>query len=185
MGLAIGATIALAGLAVGVAGTAFSVIQQQKAAGQQKKARRAQQRQQELQARRQRIRAVRQQQIAASQARASSAGLGGLETSGFRGGQSALQSNLGAGLGFSTEMSGLSRNISMFQQKAANAMGLAGVGQAFAGLGMQAASFGMSDIGGKQDAPQQLQQPPTRARNSRAKLPQQAPRVGNSNFYET
>ena len=48
MGLAIGATIALAGLAVGVAGTAFSVIQQQKAAGQQKKARRAQQRQQEL-----------------------------------------------------------------------------------------------------------------------------------------
>jgi len=143
MGLGIGATIALAGLAVGVAGTAFSVVQQQKAAGQQKKARRAQQRQQELQARRQRIRAVRQQQIAASQARASSAGLGGLETSGFRGGQSALQSNLGAGLGFSTEMSGLSRNISMFQQKAANAMGLAGIGQAFAGLGMQAASFGI------------------------------------------
>ena len=134
-------TIALVGLAV--AGTAFSVVQQQKAAGQQKKARRAQQRQQELQARRQRIRAVRQQQIAASQARASSAGLGGLETSGFRGGQSALQSNLGAGLGFSTEMSGLSRNISMFQQKAANAMGLAGIGQAVSGLAMQGASFGM------------------------------------------
>ena len=134
-------TIALVGLAV--AGTAFSVVQQQKAAGQQKKARRAQQRQQDLQSRRQRIRAVRQQQIAASQARASSAGLGGLETSGFRGGQSALQSNLGAGLGFSTEMSGLSRNISMFQQKAANAMGLAGIGQAVSGLAMQGASFGM------------------------------------------
>ena len=177
--------MAIVGAVVAIAGTAFSVVQQQKAAGQQKKARRAQQRQQDLQSRRQRIRAVRQQQIAASQARASSAGLGGLETSGFRGGQSALQSNLGAGLGFSTEMSGLSRNISMFQQKAANAMGLAGVGQAFAGLGMQAASFGMSGIGGKQDEPQQLQQPPTRARNSRAKLPQQAPRVGNSNFYET
>ena len=140
MGLEIG-TIALIGLAV--AGTGFSVVQQQKAAKQQKKARRAQQRQQEVSARRDRIRAVRQQQIAASQARASSAGLGGLETSGFRGGQTALQSNLGAGLGFSTEMSGLSRNISMFQQKAANAMGLAGIGQAVSGLGMQAASFGM------------------------------------------
>ena len=142
MGLEIG-TIALIGLATSAAGTAFSVVQQQKAAKQQKKARRAQQRQQELQARRQRIKAVRQQQIAASQARASSAGLGGLETSGFRGGQTALQSNLGAGLGFSTEMSGLSRNISMFQQKAANAMGLAGIGQAVSGLAMQGASFGM------------------------------------------
>ena len=142
MGLEIG-TIALIGLATSAAGTGFSVIQQQKAAKQQRKARRAQQRQQEVSARRDRIRAVRQQQIAASQARASSAGLGGLETSGFRGGQTALQSNLGAGLGFSTEMSGLSRNISMFQQKAANAIGLAGIGQAFAGLGMQAASFGI------------------------------------------
>jgi len=134
-------TIALVGLAV--AGTGFSVVQQQSAAKQQKKARRAQQRQQSLQARRQQIRAVRQQQIASSQARAAAAGLGGLETSGFRGGQSALQSNLGAGLGFSTEMSGLSRNISMFQQKAANAMGLARMGQAFSGLAMQGASLGM------------------------------------------
>ena len=136
-------TIAIAGLVVAAAGTAFSVVQQQKAAGQQRKARRAQQRQQELQARRQRIRAVRQQQIAASQARAASAGLGGLETSGFRGGQTALQSNLGAGLGFSTQMSGLSRNISMFQQKAADDMGLARMGQAFSGLAMQGASLGM------------------------------------------
>ena len=139
----LGFALIAGGTAGAVAGTAFSVIQQQKAAGQQRKARRAQQRQQDLQSRRQRIRAVRQQQIAASQARASSAGLGGLETSGFRGGQTALQSNLGAGLGFSTEMSGLSRNISMFQQKAADAMGLARMGQAFAGLGMQGASLGM------------------------------------------
>ena len=139
----LGFALIAGGAAVAVAGTAFSVLQQQKAARQQKKARKAQQRQQELQARRQRIRAVRQQQIAASQARAASAGLGGLETSGFRGGQTALQSNLGAGLGFSTQMSGLSRNISMFQQKAANAMGLARMGQSFANLGMQAASLGM------------------------------------------
>jgi hypothetical protein len=138
-----GTTLAVIGLAVAGIGTGFSVLQQQKAAKQQKKARRAQQRQQSLQARRQQIRAVRQQQIASSQARAAAAGLGGLETSGFRGGQSALQSSLGAGLGFSTEMSGLSRNISMFQQKAANAMGLARMGQAFAGLGMQGASLGM------------------------------------------
>jgi len=172
------ATIALVGLAV--AGTAFSVVQQQKAAGQQKKARRAQQRQQELQSRRQRIRAVRQQQIAASQARAAAAGLGGLETSGFRGGQSALQSNLGAGLGFSTEMSGLSRNISMFQQKAANAMGLAGIGQAVSGLAMQGASLSMSMGGQQTAAPEQLPQPAPRVRNSRVQ-----PRVGNPNFYAT
>jgi len=158
------ATIALVGLAV--AGTAFSVVQQQKAAGQQKKARRAQQRQQELQSRRQRIRAVRQQQIAASQARAAAAGLGGLETSGFRGGQSALQSNLGAGLGFSTEMSGLSRNISMFQQKAANAMGLAGIGQAVSGLAMQGASLSMGMGGQQTAAPAQLPQPAPRVRKS-------------------
>ena len=156
MGLEV-ATIALISLGVAAAGTAFSVVQQQKAAKQQKKARRAQQRQQEVSARRDRIRAVRQQQIAASQARASSAGLGGLETSGFRGGQSALQSNLGAGLGFSSEMSGLSRNISMFQQKAANAMGLAGIGQAVSGLAMQGASLSMG-MGGQQ--PAQVQQLP-------------------------
>ena len=140
MGLEV-ATIALISLGVAAAGTAFSVVQQQKAAKQQKKARQAQQRQQEVSARRARIKAVRQQQIAASQARASSAGLGGLETSGFRGGQSALQSNLGAGLGFSSEMSGLSRNISMFQQKAANAMGLASMGQAVSSLAMQGVSL--------------------------------------------
>ena len=153
MGLEV-ATIALISLGVAAAGTAFSVVQQQKAAKQQKKARQAQQRQQEVSARRARIKAVRQQQIAASQARASSAGLGGLETSGFRGGQSALQSNLGAGLGFSSEMSGLSRNISMFQQKAANAMGLAGIGQAVSGLAMQGASL---DFG---QQPAQVQQLP-------------------------
>ena len=140
MGLEIG-TIALIGLATSAAGTAFSVIQQQKAAGQQKKARRAQQRQQELQARRQRIRAVRQQQIAASQARASAAGLGGLETSGFRGGQTALQSNLGAGLGFSTQMSGLSRNISMFQQKAADFRSYGQLASGLADLTWKAASM--------------------------------------------
>ena len=147
-------TIALVGLSI--AGTAFSVIQQQKAAKQQKKARKAQQRQQEVSARRDRTRAVRQQQIAASQARASAAGLGGLETSGFRGGQSALQSNLGAGLGFSTEMSGLSRNISMFQQKAANAMGLANMGQALTGLAMQGLSTFGGGMGGQQPPPAQL-----------------------------
>ena len=140
-------TIALISLGVAVAGQAFSVVQQQSAAKQQKKARRAQQQQQSLQARRQRTQAIRQQQIAASQARASAGALGGLETSGFRGGQAGLQSSLGAGLGFGSQMSGLSRNISMYQQKAANAMGLARMGQAVAGLGMQAASFA-SSMGG-------------------------------------
>tara|TARA_R110000765_G_scaffold61965_3_gene120192 strand:+ start:83 stop:604 length:522 start_codon:yes stop_codon:yes gene_type:complete len=149
-------TIALVSLGVAAAGTAFSVVQQQSAAKQQKKARRAQQQQQSLQARRQRTQAIRQQQIAASQARASAGALGGLETSGFRGGQAGLQSSLGAGLGFGSQMSGLSRNISMYQQKAANAMGLARMGQAFAGLGMQGASLGMQMGGTTGSTPARL-----------------------------
>ena len=176
--------MAIVGAVVAVAGTAFSVVQQQKAAGQQRKARRAQQRQQELKARRQRIRAVRQQQIASSQARAAAAGLGGLETSGFRGGQTALQANLGAGLGFSTQMSGLSRNISMFQQKAADAMGLARMGQAVSSLAMQGASLSMQM--GRQPNQAEIPSLPSGGYNT-SNLPAggYSPRVGNSSFYAT
>ena len=129
--------MAITGAVLAVAGTGFSIYSQQQAAKQQKRARRAQQKQQELQMRRSQIQATREAQIAAGQQRASAAGLGGLETSGVVGGRAAIGSQLGAGLGFSSQMSGLSRDISMFQQKAANAIGRAGIGQSIAGLGGQ------------------------------------------------
>jgi|TARA_R110000822_G_scaffold141506_1_gene279380 acyl CoA:acetate/3-ketoacid CoA transferase alpha subunit len=112
--------------------TAISMVMNMKAAKQQKKAQREQQKQQQVAARRSRVQAVRQAQIAQSQARASGAGMGALETSGLRGGLASNQAQLGEGLGFSTQMSGLSQNISMFQQKAAD---FRGYGQLAAGLG--------------------------------------------------
>ena len=128
-------TLAVVGIGLAAAGTGYAIYSQQQAAKQQKKARRAQERQQALQARRSQIQAARQAQIAAAQQRSAAAALGGLETSGAFGGRAAIGSGLGAGLGFSTEMSGLSRNISMFQQKAANAIGRANIGSSIAGLG--------------------------------------------------
>jgi len=141
--------MAVTGAIIAVVGTGYSIYSQQQAAKQQKKARRAQERQQALQARRSQIQAARQAQIAAAQQRSAAAALGGLETSGAFGGRAAIGSGLGAGLGFSTEMSGLSRNISMFQQKAANAIGRANIGSSIAGLGTSIyGSSGGFDFGG-------------------------------------
>lgn len=129
--------MAITGAVIAVVGTGYSIYSQQQAAKQQKKARRAQERQQQLQYRRSQVQSIRQAQIAAAQQRATAGALGGLETSGVLGGRAAIGAQLGAGLGFASEMSGLSRNISMFQQKAANAMGRAAIGQSIAGLGGQ------------------------------------------------
>lgn len=144
--------MAVTGTVLAIAGTGYSIYSQQQAAKQQKKARRAQQRQQQLQARRSQIQSAREAQIAAARQRAAAGALGGLETSGVLGGRAAIGSQLGAGLGFATEMSGLSRNISMFQQKAANAIGRAGIGQSVAGLGgsIYSSSGGFNFGGGNQ-----------------------------------
>lgn len=133
--MAAATTIAIVGLGLAAAGTGYSIYQQQQAAGQQKKARREQQRQQQLQFRRSQIQAARQAQIAAGRQRAAAASFGALDTSSVLGGRSAIGSQFGAEAGFATQMSGLSRNISMFQQKAANALTRAGTGQAIGDLG--------------------------------------------------
>ena len=114
--------------------TAISTFMGMKAAKQQKKAQREQQRQQNLAARRSRTQALRQAQIAQAKARASGAGLGVAETSGLRGGLAANQAQLGEGLGFSTQMSGLSQNVSMFQQKAADFRSYGQLASGLAGL---------------------------------------------------
>lgn len=137
------AAIVIGGV-LAAAGTAFSIIQQQKAAKQQKKAQRAQQRQQDVAARRRRIQAIRERQIRAAQARNTAGALGAIESSGFFGGQSSLSSQLGEGLGFSTEMSGLSKVISVANQKAVDARNLGAIGGAVAGFGARIFGFGLN-----------------------------------------
>lgn len=121
--------------------TAASMFMNMKAAKQQKKARKEQQKQQQLAARRSRIQAVRQAQLAQSQTRASGAAMGALETSGLRGGLASNQAQLGEGLGFSSQMSGLSQNISMFQQKAADFRSYGQLASGLADLTWKAASM--------------------------------------------
>jgi len=119
--------------------TAVSMVMNMKAASQQKKAQREQQKQQQLAARRSRIQAVRQAQLAQSQARASGAGMGALETSSLRGGLASNITRRDEGLGFSNRMSGLSENISMFQQKAADFRSYGQLASGLAGLTYKAA----------------------------------------------
>lgn len=99
-------------LVAGAAGTLASISQQQKAAKLQKQ-------QQALAARRSRRQAIRQAQVARAQATATAQGGGALESSGATGGIGALGSQLGEALGFSTQMSGLSRAIGGAQSRAA------------------------------------------------------------------
>lgn len=111
----------IAGAVASVAGTVISVRQQRKAA-------KLQQQQQTLAARRDRVRAVRQAQIARAQATASAAGSGSLASSGVAGGVGSISSKLGAELGFSTQMSALSRDITRAEGKARMGSGIAELG---------------------------------------------------------
>lgn len=127
--------IAAVGAVAGVVGT----VQSQRA---QKKASAAQQRQQELATRRSRRQAIRQAQIARAQSVASAAATGATGSSAALGGQGSIGSQLGSGLGFSTQMSGLSREISTQTTRAQT-------GQALAGLGFTAfsAAGGFDSLG--------------------------------------
>ncbi len=128
--MAIATTTILAAAAVATAGaTIYGVSQQNKAA-------RAQERQQQVQARRSQRQAIRQAQIQQAQQRAVAQGMGVVGGSGVAGGAASLSSQLGAGLGYSAQMSGLSREISMASQRASTAQGVAGLSsQVFSSLG--------------------------------------------------
>lgn len=82
---------------------------------------RLQREQQALAARKSRRQAIRQIQLQQAQARAVAAGAGALSTSAFQGGQAAGTSQLGTQMGYSTQLSGLSRGIG-FQQNRATLM---------------------------------------------------------------
>lgn len=137
-------TAIITSAAASVAGTVYSISQQQKAARAQEKSIRAQQQQQQLQTRRSQRAALRQQQIQMAQLRAGALGMGVTGGSALAGGAASLASQTGEALGFGSQMSGLSRQISMFNQQAVDYSTRAQTGQAIAGLGAQV----FSSLGG-------------------------------------
>lgn len=94
---------------------------------EQRKSARAQQRQQQIATQRSQRQAVREAQIRRAQAQATAQAAGAVGGSGLAGGLSSLQSQVGAGLGYSTQMSGLSQEISMANYRANLYGGIAGL----------------------------------------------------------
>jgi len=118
-----GPIAAVIGAVATVGGTVLSYSAQQKAASAQKK-------QQNLETRRSQRQAIREAQIKRAQALASGANMGALGGSALAGGTGALGSQLGSGLGFSTQMSGLSNVISSQTNRANMFSSLASIGSA-------------------------------------------------------
>lgn len=111
-----------------VIGTVLSVVGTVKSAKAQKKASRAREQQQRVATRKSRRQAIRASVIARSKALATAQGAGTINSSGVSGGVQSVGSRLGSELGFSTQMSNLSRDISRLDQRAATGQTLAGIG---------------------------------------------------------
>jgi len=90
-----------------------------KSAQAQSKATASAQKQQELSYARSQKQAIREAQIRRAQATASVQSMGAMSSSGFAGGISSLNSQLGGTLGYSSQLSGLSKEQSMYQSRAA------------------------------------------------------------------
>jgi hypothetical protein len=102
----------------------------------QKKAGEASQRQQEVQSSVSRRAAIREMQIKRAQTVSSAQAAGVVGGSGVSGGLTSLGSQVGANLGYSSQMSGLSKEISMYNTQAQTYGAVAGLaGTAFQGLG--------------------------------------------------
>lgn len=125
--------VVAAGAVAGVAGTV-------KAGNAAKKSARLQQRAQELQQKRQRRAAIRSNMIASARARASAEASNVAQSSGLQGAVGAGRSQLGSELGFGTQMSGLSGQITELGIKQQRY-------QQIASLGFSAMNFGMSAQG--------------------------------------
>lgn len=109
------------GAVASVVGTVASVSQARKAA-------RLQQEQQAVATRRSRRQAIREAQIRRAQTVASAQASGALGSSSVSGGLGSLQSQLGEQLGYSTHMSGLSRDIASAQSRAQTYGAVASIG---------------------------------------------------------
>lgn len=124
--------VATAIAAIGATAAVAGTVQANKARKEQA---RLQGQQQALQARRSRRQAIRQTQLARAQAIASAQSAGGLGGSGASGGIGSLSSQLGTGLGYSTQMSGLSKGISAASLSESRASGIANIGGTLFGVG--------------------------------------------------
>jgi hypothetical protein len=102
----------------------------------QKKAGQAVQRQQEVQSSASRRAAIREMQIKRAQTIASAQAAGVVGGSGVAGGLTSLSSQVGSNLGYSSQMSGLSKEISMFNTQAQTYGAVSGLaGTVFQGFG--------------------------------------------------
>jgi hypothetical protein len=99
-----------------------------KAAKAQENMAKEQQKQQELSAMQSRRQAVREAQIRRAQTVSTSQAMGVVGSSGVSGGTASLGSQLGGSLGFASQMSGLSANITKFGNQANNQSALANLG---------------------------------------------------------
>ena len=106
---------------MGVAGQVATYNTQKKQAATQQKA-------QDLQTRRQRRAAVRSNILASSRARATAQATGVSQSSGLSGGLGSARSSFGSELGYGTQMSGLSQQVSELGQRAEAYGGLATLG---------------------------------------------------------
>lgn len=94
----------------------------------QKRASRLQQQQQTLATRQSQRQAIREAQIRRAQTMSSAQALGAVGGSAVAGGTASLGSQLGSALGFSSQMSGLSKQIGVAQSRASTAGAIAGLG---------------------------------------------------------
>ena len=132
------ALIAKIALGVAVGGTVASIQQGKKAqkAGERQAA--AQRQQQQVQAARSRRAAFREAQLKRAQAVARADAVGAAQGSGVSGGLSSLQSQLGSGLGYASQQTGLSNQISLAGVQQQAALTRANMFGSIAGLGIQA-----------------------------------------------
>jgi hypothetical protein len=123
-----GPVAAVIGAVASVGGTVMAYNSQKRAA-------RAARQQQDLSTRRSNRQAIREAQIQRASTIAGAVGMGAMGGSALAGGLASLGSQLGSGLGFSSQMSGLSANIEKFQQRAQTWGAIASMGSSLFQLG--------------------------------------------------
>ena len=106
----------------------ISAVATVKGVQEQKKAARAQQGQQQLEYRRSQRQALREAQLRRAQGMATAQSAGMLGGSAVSGGASSLASQAGSTLGFASQMSGLSKDISVATSRANTFGAIAGLG---------------------------------------------------------
>lgn len=111
-----------------VAGATAGVVSTVQAGKAQRRAADAQTRASNLQAKRQRRSAIRSNILASARARASAQAAGTAQSSGLAGSVGSGRSQLGAEVGFGTQMSGLGAEVSYFQGQAQKYSDIASIG---------------------------------------------------------